>query len=67
MATLRTTAEAANYLRLHVVTLAKWRIASNDGPPFHKIGGKILYAQQDLDEWLERHRRTSTSDPGGDR
>ena len=26
------------------------------GPPFYRIGRRILYKQSDLDAWLEKHR-----------
>ena len=26
------------------------------GPPFSKIGRRVLYLQDDLDAWLEQHR-----------
>ncbi len=27
------------------------------GPPFSKIGRRVLYLQDDLDAWLEAHRQ----------
>lgn len=41
-------------------TLAQWR-SQGKGPPFLKIGGRILYARADLDAWLASCRRTSTA------
>lgn len=36
-----------------------------DGPPFLQVGRKlVLYGVADLDAWLARHRRLSTSDLG---
>jgi hypothetical protein len=35
---------------------------SGDGPPYIKIGRKVLYRRSEFRQWLERHRRTSTSD-----
>ena len=34
------------------------------GPPFLKLGRKVLYRASDLDSWILQQRRTSTSDPG---
>ena len=39
---------------------------SGKGPAYRKVGKKILYKMGDLIEWLEGHRRTSTSDNGGE-
>ncbi|MEC5293227.1 MULTISPECIES: helix-turn-helix transcriptional regulator [unclassified Aurantimonas] len=51
--------EAAAVLNLSKSTLAKMRMRG-DGPPFAKLGGKIVvYRLADLREWLEdrcRHR-----------
>ena len=35
-----------------------------DGPQFSKAGKLILYAVADIEDWLARRRRRSTSDPG---
>ena len=36
-----------------------------NGPPFLKIGRLVRYPTgKQLDDWLEKHLRTSTSDPG---
>ena len=55
------TQEAADYLGLGKSTLDKLRVIRNDGPPFFKVGTRIVYDVVDLDGWLARHRRTSTS------
>ena len=34
------------------------------GPPFYKIGGRVLYAVDEVDAWLLTKRRVSTSDSG---
>ena len=36
------------------------------GPPFIRIGRSIRYAVPDVMDWLNRNRRTSTSDRGID-
>ncbi len=58
-----TTEEAANYLRLSPRTLEKMRV-TGEGPPFRKLGRRVLYVKSDLDAWAEAQRRKSTSDPG---
>ena len=44
-------------------TMQKWRV-TGDGPPFMKIGNAVRYSLDDLAAYLERQRRTSTSDSG---
>jgi hypothetical protein len=62
--TLLTAREAAAYLRLAPVTLAKLRVAGGDSPGFFKVGSRVMYDQAELDAWLDARRRRSTSDPG---
>ena len=56
---------AAAYLRLASQTLAKMRL-SGMGPPYYKVGRRVLYDRTDLYRWLDSKRRFSTSDPGSD-
>jgi excisionase family DNA binding protein len=56
-----TVKEAADYVRLAMSTLNALRTAGR-GPRFIKLGRKILYDSKDLDIWLERNKRRSTSD-----
>ena len=55
--------EAAAYIKSSESTLAKKRLKGN-GPTYTKFGRLVLYAKQDLDEFLASRRRLSTSDPG---
>ena len=57
------TREAAEHLGLSTRTLDRYRV-SGDGPVFLKLGGRVGYLREDLDEWLRTRRRTSTSDDG---
>jgi excisionase family DNA binding protein len=57
---LLTVAEAATYLSLSASTLNKLRV-SGGGPHYVKPCGKILYDVKDLDQWIEDHKRSSTS------
>jgi excisionase family DNA binding protein len=57
---LLTVGEAATYLSLSASTLNKLRV-SGGGPRYVKPCGKILYDVKDLDQWIEDHKRRSTS------
>ena len=58
------TPEAAAYVGLSISTLEKKRL-DGSGPPFVHLGGRAVgYDLADLDAWIDRQRRTSTSDPG---
>jgi len=45
-------------------TLEKRRL-SGDTCPYIKLGSRVLYDLDAAFEWLENHRRQSTSDNGG--
>ena len=53
--------EASNYTGLSCSTLNKLR-CSGRGPRFAKIGRRVVYDVADLDTWLAKHLKTSTSD-----
>jgi predicted DNA-binding transcriptional regulator AlpA len=57
------TPEAARYLGLSGRTLEKHRTYGT-GPTYRKIGGRVVYAPDDLKAWADRGTRTSTADPG---
>ena len=42
-------------------TLERWRVEGT-GPVYVKAGRKVLYIQQDVEDWLLATRRQSTSD-----
>ena len=60
---LLTTEEAAAWLGLSSITLECYRI-SGEGPRFRKIGRWVRYLEADLEEWLGKCARVSTSDDG---
>lgn len=61
MSTLLNTQQAAERLGLARATLAKLR-AQGGGPPFVKLGAKVLYPEAELCAWLEgQPRHTSTA------
>lgn len=55
--------EAAAYVPVSKSMLDKLRVAGG-GPPFVKIGKRVLYDTRDLDQWLDGLKRTSTVDTG---
>jgi predicted DNA-binding transcriptional regulator AlpA len=59
------TSEAARLLGLSGRTLEKHRTYGT-GPTYRKIGGRVVYAVDDLQGWANRGTRTSTTDPGID-
>ena len=55
--------EAAGRLGLSVRTLQRWRV-TGQGPTFRKLGKRVAYTPADLEAFLERAARSSTSDAG---
>jgi hypothetical protein len=53
--------EAAAYLNISASMLAKLRVYGG-GPCFHKLGRRVTYTLQDLEQWVGSRRRRSTSD-----
>ena len=58
------TKEAAEFLSLSARTLEKHRTYGT-GPSYHKLGGRVVYAVDELEAWAARGVVTSTSDPRG--
>jgi predicted DNA-binding transcriptional regulator AlpA len=58
------TKEAATFLGLSPRTLEKHRTYGT-GPLFRKLGGRVVYAIDELETWAGRGTMTSTSDPRG--
>ena len=59
------TPEAAHYVGLSTSTLEKKRL-DGSGPPFVRLGGRAVgYDLASLNAWLDRQRRSSTSDRDG--
>lgn len=56
-----TTPQAAAFVSLGVSSLEKLRVTGG-GPAFLKIGRRVVYDTLDLEQWLAKHRRSSTSD-----
>ncbi|MDY7093778.1 MAG: helix-turn-helix domain-containing protein [Acidobacteriota bacterium] len=56
-----TTPLAAEYLGLSPATLETMR-SRGGGPVFVKLGRRVVYRREDLDEWLTKNRKRSTSE-----
>jgi hypothetical protein len=56
----RDTRLAAERVGLKPKTLENWRCQGN-GPPFYKVGARVVYDDADVDAWMRARRRTSTS------
>jgi len=59
------TPEAARFLGLSGRTLEKHRTYGT-GPRYSKIGGRVVYRLEDLQAWVARGEKASTSDDTGD-
>ena len=57
------TPEASRFVGLSIRTLEKHRIYGT-GPRYSKLGGRVVYRLEDLQAWVERGAKASTSDPG---
>lgn len=55
--------EASAMLRLSPATLRNWRWKGS-GPPYVRLGSRVLYRRSELLAFVERQTRTSTSDRG---
>ena len=53
--------EAAGEARIAPGTLANWRTRGT-GPPYIRIGGRVLYDREALFGWLTAKTRTSTTE-----
>ncbi|MDR3436633.1 helix-turn-helix domain-containing protein [Telmatospirillum sp.] len=56
------THEAARLLGISPRTLEKYR-CHGSGPMFRKLGGRVVYAIDDLEAWADQAACRSTSDP----
>lgn len=56
-----TVEQAAEYIPCSPVTLNHYRIKGG-GPDYIKLGAKVLYDTVDLDAWLKKNKRNSTSE-----
>jgi len=52
--------QLAKRWQMHHATLIKWR-AEDQGPPFVKIGKRVLYKMADVEQFEEANRKTTDS------
>jgi predicted site-specific integrase-resolvase len=50
----------AKFLQILPETLGNWR-SQGKGPAFIKVGGKVMYSDEDVSAWLASRRRTRTA------
>ena len=55
------TKEAASYLNVSTSWLEKLRVRGG-GPPFSRLGARVVYRCDDLESWVAQHRVRSTSE-----
>jgi len=55
------TQEAARFLGISIRTLEKHRTYGT-GPTYRKVGGRVLYTVEDLQDWTAMGARKSTRD-----
>jgi predicted DNA-binding transcriptional regulator AlpA len=61
---LLTVRETAEILRCSVHSLNKWRL-TGAGPRFVYVGSRVRYRRSDIEAFIDRSTRASTSDSGG--
>jgi len=44
--------EAATYLSLDEGTLERWRFHERYGPPFVRVGRRVVYSRKGLEKWV---------------
>lgn len=54
--------DLSDRLGLSVRTLQRWRWQGK-GPPYLKLGGRVVYRLADVEEWEERNKQTPTYRP----
>lgn len=55
--------KTAEFLGLSTATLRKWRWEGKE-PRFIKLGRRVVYRMSDIEAYLEKQSRISTSDNG---
>lgn len=53
--------EAATVAGVRPQTLARWRSDRIKGPPWLKVGRKVVYVRRDLMAWMAENRHTVSS------
>lgn len=58
-----TVAEFCEVVDRSPYTAQRWR-SEGGGPPYLKVGGRVMYDEERVHEWLASHEQTSTSNEG---
>ncbi|WP_084404752.1 helix-turn-helix domain-containing protein [Pseudovibrio sp. Ad13] len=58
-----TEAAAADYLGISIRTIQAWRVRGG-GPSYVKMGKSVRYRPSDIQNWIESHLTSSTSEVG---
>jgi predicted DNA-binding transcriptional regulator AlpA len=53
--------QASIYTGISVSTLNKWRMHTNNGPKYLKLGSRVVYPRDQLDAWMAQNLKSSTS------
>lgn len=61
MGTYLTTQEVATILRTSPETVRYWRHLGNKGPASFKVGRRVLYAREDVEQFIAEARRKAAS------
>jgi predicted DNA-binding transcriptional regulator AlpA len=52
--------EVAELLRRPITTLRYWRV-TGDGPKSFKLGGRVVYKLEDVEQWIETQYNDDTA------
>lgn len=55
------TSQAADYLGMSPTTLNRMRV-TGEGPPYSKVGRRVIYDISELDAWVARRKRHFTGE-----
>lgn len=61
---LLTAQQAAEFLLVHPITLARWRTA-NKGPAWIEVEGQFRYRRADIENYLATNKRNGSADANG--
>jgi predicted DNA-binding transcriptional regulator AlpA len=56
--------EVAELLRRPCTTLRYWRV-TGDGPKSFKLGGRVVYKLEDVEQWIEAQYNADTATQAG--
>jgi hypothetical protein len=52
--------EVSALIRVAIMSLRRWR-REGKGPPFRKLGSRVVYSRDEVIGWAEAQARTSTT------